>query len=103
MSDVARLTGLSRYLCVPAYKEKMKELSVLSLICSCFYPEARNKFVHEFEGISLMFLAVGMAVKTFRREMNCLSGHLLPCSSNILPDSRHGGQNYKETCIRTGV
>uniref|UniRef100_A0A3Q2WXU8 Stathmin n=3 Tax=Haplochromini TaxID=319058 RepID=A0A3Q2WXU8_HAPBU len=26
-----------------AYKEKMKELSVLSLICSCFYPEPRNK------------------------------------------------------------
>ncbi|XP_038622698.1 stathmin-2 [Tachyglossus aculeatus] len=25
-----------------AYKEKMKELSVLSLICSCFYPEPRN-------------------------------------------------------------
>uniref|UniRef100_A0A0E9UQZ2 Uncharacterized protein n=1 Tax=Anguilla anguilla TaxID=7936 RepID=A0A0E9UQZ2_ANGAN len=28
----------------------MKELSVLSLICSCFYPEARNKLVCEFEG-----------------------------------------------------
>ncbi|XP_053551822.1 stathmin-2 [Bombina bombina] len=25
-----------------AYKEKMKELSMLSLICSCFYPEPRN-------------------------------------------------------------
>ncbi|XP_070767711.1 stathmin-2a isoform X1 [Enoplosus armatus] len=34
-----------------AYKEKMKELSVLSLICSCFYPEARNKLVREFEGM----------------------------------------------------
>uniref|UniRef100_A0A668AIF7 Stathmin n=1 Tax=Myripristis murdjan TaxID=586833 RepID=A0A668AIF7_9TELE len=28
-----------------SYKEKMKELSVLSLICSCFYPETRNKLV----------------------------------------------------------
>jgi hypothetical protein len=29
----------------------MKELSVFSLICSCFYPEARNKLVVcEFEG-----------------------------------------------------
>ncbi|XP_003966143.1 stathmin-2a [Takifugu rubripes] len=36
-----------------AYKEKMKELSVLSLICSCFYPEARNKFVHEFEDMEV--------------------------------------------------
>lgn len=34
-----------------AYKEKMKELSVLSLICSCFYPESRNKLVCEFEGM----------------------------------------------------
>ncbi|XP_034552993.1 stathmin-2a [Notolabrus celidotus] len=35
-----------------AYKEKMKELSVLSLICSCFYPESRNKLVREFEGLT---------------------------------------------------
>lgn len=28
----------------------MKELSVLSLICSCFYPEMQNKLEHEFEG-----------------------------------------------------
>lgn len=35
-----------------AYKEKMKELSVLSLICSCFYPETRNKLAHEFEGMN---------------------------------------------------
>ncbi|XP_053289221.1 stathmin-2a isoform X1 [Pleuronectes platessa] len=33
-----------------AYKEKMKELSMLSLICSCFYPESRNKLMSEFEG-----------------------------------------------------
>ncbi|XP_061676958.1 stathmin-2a isoform X1 [Syngnathoides biaculeatus] len=32
-----------------AYKEKMKELSVLSLICSCFYPETRKKVLNEFE------------------------------------------------------
>ncbi|MEQ2213677.1 Stathmin-2 [Xenoophorus captivus] len=30
----------------------MKELSVLSLICSCFYPETRNKLVCEFEGMA---------------------------------------------------
>ncbi|KAL0985484.1 hypothetical protein UPYG_G00157480 [Umbra pygmaea] len=37
-----------------AYKDKMKELSVLSLICSCFYPEARNKIVvGEFEDMQV--------------------------------------------------
>ncbi|XP_060937641.1 stathmin-2a isoform X2 [Limanda limanda] len=36
-----------------AYKEKMKELSMLSLICSCFYPEARNKLVTEFEDMEV--------------------------------------------------
>ncbi|XP_036791953.1 stathmin-2a [Oncorhynchus nerka] len=37
-----------------AYKEKMKELSVFSLICSCFYPEARNKLVVcEFEDMEV--------------------------------------------------
>lgn len=33
-----------------AYKEKMKELSLVSLICSCLYPEARNTLMAEFEG-----------------------------------------------------
>ncbi|KAF3691867.1 Stathmin-2 Superior cervical ganglion-10 protein [Channa argus] len=37
-----------------AYKEKMKELSVLSLICSCFYPESRkNKLICEFEDMEV--------------------------------------------------
>uniref|UniRef100_A0A672YEW9 Stathmin n=1 Tax=Sphaeramia orbicularis TaxID=375764 RepID=A0A672YEW9_9TELE len=35
------------------YKEKMKELSVLSIICSCFYPESRNKLAHEFEDMEV--------------------------------------------------
>ncbi|XP_063042066.1 stathmin-2a [Engraulis encrasicolus] len=38
---------------VAAYKEKMKELSVISLICSCFYPEARDKLVCEFEDMEV--------------------------------------------------
>ncbi|KAM6959476.1 stathmin-2b [Aplochiton taeniatus] len=32
-----------------AYKEKMKEMSVLSLICSCLYPEARKNLMGDFE------------------------------------------------------
>ncbi|TSK31480.1 Stathmin-2 [Bagarius yarrelli] len=36
-----------------AYKEKMKELSLVSLICSCLYPEARNKMMGEFEDMKV--------------------------------------------------
>ncbi|XP_062846823.1 stathmin-2b [Trichomycterus rosablanca] len=36
-----------------AYKEKMKELSLVSLICSCFYPEAKNKMMAEFEDMKV--------------------------------------------------
>ncbi|XP_013915832.1 PREDICTED: stathmin-2, partial [Thamnophis sirtalis] len=32
-----------------AYKEKMKELSMLSLICSCFYPESRNLNIYTYD------------------------------------------------------
>lgn len=35
-----------------AYKEKMKELSMLSLICSCFYPEPRNISIYTYDGES---------------------------------------------------
>lgn len=38
--------------CVSAYKEKMKELSMLSLICSCFYPEPRNINTYTYDGES---------------------------------------------------
>ncbi|XP_012295905.1 stathmin-3 isoform X1 [Aotus nancymaae] len=33
---------------VPAYKEKMKELSVLSLICSCFYTQPHPNTVYQY-------------------------------------------------------
>lgn len=33
-----------------AYKEKMKELSVLSLICSCFYPQPHPNTVYQYGG-----------------------------------------------------
>lgn len=35
---------------IAAYKEKMKELSMLSLICSCFYPEPRNINIYTYDG-----------------------------------------------------
>ncbi|TRY84396.1 hypothetical protein DNTS_025479 [Danionella cerebrum] len=36
-----------------AYKEKMKELSLVSLICSCLYPEARNNIMGQFEDMEV--------------------------------------------------
>ncbi|CAG6015542.1 unnamed protein product [Menidia menidia] len=45
--------GIKEDASLSSYKEKMKELSVLSLICSCFYPEARNKLVCEFEDMEV--------------------------------------------------
>ena len=55
----------------------MKELSVLSLICSCFYPEARNKLMSEFEGM-------GHLKHWFSLGTNQLSSHgRLSCFLNI--------------------
>lgn len=36
-----------------AYKEKMKEISVLSLICSCLYPETRKNVMGDFEDLDI--------------------------------------------------
>lgn len=67
-----------------AYKEKMKELSVLSLICSCFYPEIRNKLVHEFEGMNEL------------KNIDFLLGYICPVNTHI-------GNNYWNDilCYRT--
>ncbi|CAL8397224.1 stathmin-2b isoform X2 [Gadus morhua] len=36
-----------------AYKEKMKEISVISLICSCLYPESRKDILGDFEDMDI--------------------------------------------------
>ncbi|XP_022603385.1 stathmin-2 [Seriola lalandi dorsalis] len=36
-----------------AYKEKMKEISVLSLICSCLYPETRKNIMGDFDDMDI--------------------------------------------------
>ncbi|XP_034017427.1 stathmin-2b isoform X3 [Thalassophryne amazonica] len=36
-----------------AYKEKMKEISVFSLICSCLYPENRKNIMGDFEDLDI--------------------------------------------------
>lgn len=47
--------GRGRVGCSPglpptAYKEKMKELSVLSLICSCFYSQPHPNTIYQYGG-----------------------------------------------------
>ncbi|XP_061822910.1 stathmin-2b [Nerophis lumbriciformis] len=36
-----------------AYKEKMKEISVFSLICSCLYPDMRKNTLGDFEDLDI--------------------------------------------------
>ncbi|XP_062386034.1 stathmin-2b isoform X2 [Sardina pilchardus] len=36
-----------------AYKEKMKELSLINLICSCFHTEAKNNLMGHFEDMEV--------------------------------------------------
>lgn len=42
--------GCSRWPLPTAYKEKMKELSVLSLICSCFYSQPHPNTIYQYGG-----------------------------------------------------
>ncbi|XP_064410483.1 stathmin-2b [Latimeria chalumnae] len=53
-----------------AYKEKMKELSMLSLICSCFYPEPRSLAVYTYDGRSMLFFLIStdMEVKQINKR-----------------------------------
>uniref|UniRef100_A0A668A8T8 Stathmin n=1 Tax=Myripristis murdjan TaxID=586833 RepID=A0A668A8T8_9TELE len=62
---------------------KMKELSVLSLICSCFYPETRNKLVCEFEDMEVKSInkrASGQAFEVILKPLSPVSdaAHSLP-------------------------
>uniref|UniRef100_A0A3Q3ANA7 Stathmin n=1 Tax=Kryptolebias marmoratus TaxID=37003 RepID=A0A3Q3ANA7_KRYMA len=66
-----------------AYKEKMKELSVLSLICSCFYPESRKKLACEFEDMEVKPIdkrASGQAFEVILKPLSPVSdvAHSLP-------------------------
>uniref|UniRef100_A0A3P8UZC6 Stathmin n=1 Tax=Cynoglossus semilaevis TaxID=244447 RepID=A0A3P8UZC6_CYNSE len=62
---------------------KMKELSVLSLICSCFYPETRNKLMNEFEDLEVKPInkrASGQAFEVILKPQSPVSdvAHNLP-------------------------
>uniref|UniRef100_A0A671PMH1 Stathmin n=1 Tax=Sinocyclocheilus anshuiensis TaxID=1608454 RepID=A0A671PMH1_9TELE len=48
-----KLANLAKVAELITYKEKMKELSMLSLICSCFSQQTRNNLVCEFEDMEV--------------------------------------------------
>nr|XP_061808494.1 stathmin-2-like isoform X1 [Nerophis lumbriciformis] len=70
-----------------AYKEKMKEISVFSLICSCLYPEVRKNTMGDFEGKPA---AVGLA------RVRGHSFGFAPAELDIKPiDKRASGQAFE--------
>ncbi|XP_050747843.1 stathmin-2 isoform X2 [Gymnogyps californianus] len=46
----------------------MKELSMLSLICSCFYPEPRNMNIYKYDAYHFSLYCVDMEVKQINKR-----------------------------------
>ncbi|XP_010871690.1 stathmin-2b isoform X2 [Esox lucius] len=65
-----------------AYKEKMKEISVLSLICSCLYPEARKNLIGEFE-------EAGMEVKPINKRASGQAFEVILKPPSPVSDAAH--------------
>ncbi|KAG9331193.1 hypothetical protein JZ751_019907, partial [Albula glossodonta] len=64
--------------CFSAYKEKMKELSVLSLICSCFTTQPRPNSVYQYGD---------MEVKPINKRLSGQSFEvILKAPSDLSPD-----------------
>ncbi|XP_014033744.1 stathmin-2b isoform X2 [Salmo salar] len=64
-----------------AYKEKMKEISVLSLLCSCLYPEARKNLVGEFQA--------GMEVKPINKRASGQAFEVILKPPSPMSDAAH--------------
>nr|XP_046216742.1 stathmin-2-like isoform X2 [Oncorhynchus gorbuscha] len=64
-----------------AYKEKMKEMSVLSLLCSCLYPETRNNLVGEFQA--------GMEVKPINKRASGQAFEVILKPPSPVSDAAH--------------
>ncbi|XP_010871689.1 stathmin-2b isoform X1 [Esox lucius] len=69
-----------------AYKEKMKEISVLSLICSCLYPEARKNLIGEFEGKKK---EAGMEVKPINKRASGQAFEVILKPPSPVSDAAH--------------
>lgn len=107
-----------------AYKEKMKEISVLSLLCSCLYPEARKNLVGEFQGkqkchLTLKHFFFQLTAKATNRQLKkkvkvCFAVILsLQRQDLVFPSmvflclspsssSRHGGEAHQQACLWPG-
>ncbi|KAM9416076.1 stathmin-2-like isoform 2-T3 [Salvelinus alpinus] len=64
-----------------AYKEKMKEMSVLSLLCSCLYPETRKNLVGEFQA--------GMEVKPINKRASGQAFEVILKPPSPVSDTAH--------------
>ncbi|KAM6973997.1 stathmin-2b isoform 2-T2 [Tautogolabrus adspersus] len=64
-----------------AYKEKMKEISVLSLICSCLYPETRKNIMGDFEA--------DLDIKTINKRASGQAFEVILKPSSPVSDAAH--------------
>ncbi|CAO2577240.1 Stmn3, partial [Lemmus lemmus] len=76
---------------VSAYKEKMKELSVLSLICSCFYSQPHPNTIYQYGEASLsphLVFPADMEVKQLDKRASGQSFEvILKSPSDLSPES----------------
>ncbi|KAM3595905.1 uncharacterized protein V6R79_005092 [Siganus canaliculatus] len=63
-----------------AYKEKMKEISVLSLICSCLYPETKKNIMGDFDD---------MAIKPINKRASGQAFEVILKPSSPVSDGNH--------------
>ncbi|XP_031709679.1 stathmin-2b isoform X1 [Anarrhichthys ocellatus] len=63
-----------------AYKEKMKEISVLSFICSCLYPETPRNILGDFED---------MAIKPINKRASGQAFEVILKPSSPVSDATH--------------
>ncbi|XP_022350039.1 stathmin-3 isoform X2 [Enhydra lutris kenyoni] len=74
-----------------AYKEKMKELSVLSLICSCFYSQPHPNTIYQYGGecaLGCCPLLLDMEVKQLDKRASGQSFEvILKSPSDLSPES----------------
>ncbi|XP_069506998.1 stathmin-3 [Ambystoma mexicanum] len=69
---------------VSAYKEKMKELSMLSLICSCFYSQPHPNTIYEYGDMEVKELgkrASGQSFEVILKSPSELSAESPPLAS----------------------
>ncbi|XP_030203342.1 stathmin-2b isoform X1 [Gadus morhua] len=71
-----------------AYKEKMKEISVISLICSCLYPESRKDILGDFEEKPSALLA-DMDIKPINKRASGQAFEVILKSPSPVSDASH--------------